>query len=64
MKFIKFKHNNKIYLYEENTTNELMSIIINQIKPNYKYENIELMSSNVFKIKNKQNKELKEIFND
>lgn len=63
MKFLKFKYNNKIYLFEEKTKQELINTIMNKIKPNYKFEDIELMSSNIFKIKNKENKELKELFN-
>lgn len=64
MKFIKFKHNNNIYMYEERSKNELISVIMTDMKTKYKYEDIELMSSNVFKIKNKENSELKEIFNN
>lgn len=63
MKFLKFKYKDKIYLFEEKTKQELINTIIKKIKKNYTFENIELMSSNVFKIKNKENEELKEIFN-
>tara|TARA_B100000073_G_C23730677_1_gene570700 strand:- start:1106 stop:1300 length:195 start_codon:yes stop_codon:yes gene_type:complete len=63
MKFLKFKYKDKIYLFEEKTKQELINTIIKKIKKNYTFENIEFMSSNVFKIKNKENEELKEIFN-
>ncbi len=63
MKFLKFKYKNKIYLFEEKTKQELINTIMNKIKSSYKFEDIELMSSNIFKIKNKENEELKELFN-
>ena len=63
MKFLKFKYKNKIYLFEEKTKQELINTIMNKIKLSYKFEDIELMSTNIFKIKNKENEELKELFN-
>lgn len=63
MKFLKFKYNSKIYLFEESTKQELINTIINKIRKDYTFENIELMSSNVFKIKNRKNEELEKIFN-
>lgn len=63
MKFLKFKYKNNIYLFEENTKQELINVIMNKIRKDYTFENIEIMSSNVFKIKNKKNKELERLFN-
>lgn len=62
MKFLKFKYKNKIYMFEEKTKQELINTIIIKIKKNYKFEDIEFMSSNAFKIKNKYNEELENIF--
>jgi hypothetical protein len=63
MKFLKFKHKKKIYLFEESNKEDLISKIINEVKKDFKFNEIELMSSNLFKIKNNKNEELENLFN-
>lgn len=63
MKFLKFKKNKRIYLFEAEDEEELKKLIINK-RSIYNIQDIELLASNAFKIKKGKNKDLHSIFSN
>lgn len=62
MKYLKIKYNGKLYQFEAESKISLIKLI-EEKKKTLNISNIELLTSNVFKIKNGLNEELKQIFN-
>lgn len=61
MKYLKIKQNGKLYQFEAKDRQGLI-LQIEEYKKRFLHGNIELMTSNVFKIKKGKNEELSNIF--